>query len=241
MTKILADVHCHTIASDHAYSTVLEMAKAAAEAGLEAIAITDHAPELGDGPHWWHFDNLKIIPHEIYGVKILRGIEMNILNSRGEVDRIPRSTMSRLDIVIASIHSPCYGSEGLEDHTSSYMGALQNPFVDIIGHSGTAAYPYDHMTVAKKAKELGKLIEINQHSFVGRASSIPNCKKIAEACKAAGTGIVVNSDAHITFDLGDYSDALALLKSIDFPEELIINRSYRTLKEFLRQRKIIGE
>ena len=57
----------------------------------------------------------------------------------------------------------------------------------------------------------------------------------------AGTGIVVNSDAHITFDLGDYSDALSLLKSIDFPEELIINRSYRTLKEFLRPRKIIGE
>lgn len=241
MTKILADVHCHTIASDHAYSTVLEMAKAASEAGLEAIAITDHGPELGDGPHWWHFDNLKIIPREIWGVKILRGIELNILDGQGAVDRIPRSTMSGLDIVVASIHSPCYDSGGRKDHTSSYMGALENPFVDILGHSGTAAYPYDHLAVAKRARELGKLIEINQHSFVGRPSSIPNCKRIAEACKEAGTGIVVNSDAHITFDLGDYSDALSLLKSIDFPEELIINRSYRTLKEFLRPRKIIGE
>ena len=42
--KILLDTHTHTLASTHAYSTVLEMAKYASEAGMEAIAITDHAP-----------------------------------------------------------------------------------------------------------------------------------------------------------------------------------------------------
>ncbi len=33
--KILVDTHTHTIASDHAYSTILENAAAAARAGLE--------------------------------------------------------------------------------------------------------------------------------------------------------------------------------------------------------------
>ena len=69
--KILLDTHTHTLASTHAYSTVLEMAKYASEAGMEAIAITDHAPAIPDGAHPWHFQNLKAIPREIYGVKSL--------------------------------------------------------------------------------------------------------------------------------------------------------------------------
>ena len=39
------DLHTHTIASGHAYSTVQEMAKAAADRGLELLGITEHAKE----------------------------------------------------------------------------------------------------------------------------------------------------------------------------------------------------
>lgn len=239
--KILADVHCHTIASDHAYSTILELAKAASDSGMEAIAITDHGPDIGDAPHWWHFENLKIVPRNIYGVKILRGIELNILNNKGEVDDLPESLLKKLDIVIASLHRPCYADGDFTDHTGAYMGAVENPYIDIIGHSGTAGFPYDYERVIKRAGELGKLIEINQHSFMTRKSSIENCRKIAELCRDNGTGIVVNSDAHITFDIGDYGDALEMLAEIGFPEKLIMNRSYEVLKDFLKPRKIIGE
>ena len=38
------DTHTHTIASAHAYSTIQEMAQAAAGKGLKLLAITDHAP-----------------------------------------------------------------------------------------------------------------------------------------------------------------------------------------------------
>ena len=38
------DVHTHTIASGHAYSTIQEMAAAAAEKGLKVLGITEHAP-----------------------------------------------------------------------------------------------------------------------------------------------------------------------------------------------------
>ena len=53
---------------------------------MEAIAITDHAPAIPDGAHPWHFQNLKAIPREIYGVKILYGAEVNILDLEGNID-----------------------------------------------------------------------------------------------------------------------------------------------------------
>ena len=39
-----ADLHTHTIASGHAYNTIREMARAAADKGLKALGITEHAP-----------------------------------------------------------------------------------------------------------------------------------------------------------------------------------------------------
>ena len=37
---IIADLHTHTLASNHAYSTVTEMVRAAGEKGLYALAVT---------------------------------------------------------------------------------------------------------------------------------------------------------------------------------------------------------
>lgn len=62
LTRVVADLHCHTIASTHAYSTVTELAKAASERGLLAIACTDHGPAAPDSPHIWHFGNLDVLP-----------------------------------------------------------------------------------------------------------------------------------------------------------------------------------
>ena len=47
---IIADLHTHTIASTHAYSTVTEMVQAAAAKGLYALAITDHARTMPGAP-----------------------------------------------------------------------------------------------------------------------------------------------------------------------------------------------
>ncbi len=236
--KILTDLHSHTIASVHAYSTVKELVETAKEKGLQAIAITDHGMEMVDAPMEWHFSNLKSVPKVIDGVRVLRGCEANILDKSGRID-FTEFTLKKLDIVIASIHRPCYYSPSGGDHTSAYMGALENPYIDILGHSGNPNYLYDIDTVVKRAGELGKLIEINNHTFEVRRANIERCTMIAKACKKYGTGIVVNSDAHICYELGDYPYAIEMLDSIDFPEELIINRNLDTLREFLKGRKSI--
>ena len=46
MIKDILDTHTHTLASGHAYSTIRENAHAAAEKGLELLAITDRLDHL---------------------------------------------------------------------------------------------------------------------------------------------------------------------------------------------------
>jgi putative hydrolase len=49
--QLSADLHCHTIASGHAFSTLSEMASGAARRGLDLIAITDHGPSMDGACH----------------------------------------------------------------------------------------------------------------------------------------------------------------------------------------------
>ena len=53
MYNIIADLHTHSLASTHAYSTIREMVDSAAEKGLKAIAITDHARTMPGAPGPW--------------------------------------------------------------------------------------------------------------------------------------------------------------------------------------------
>lgn len=237
--NIKTDLHTHTIASDHAFSTVEENVRHAAKIGMEAIAITDHTMLLGDAPHRWHFECLDLIPQYVDGVRVLRGCEANILNINGDID-MDEYKARKLEIVIASIHSPAYSDNDREGlHTTAYMNALENPIVDILGHSGNAKCPYDIDKVVRRAKELHKLIEINAHTFDFRKPNIENCRRIALSCKKIGAGICVSSDAHFSRSVGDFDNAIRMLSDIDFPEELIMNRDYETLKKYFSVRKEI--
>ncbi|MDP2234058.1 MAG: PHP domain-containing protein, partial [Actinomycetota bacterium] len=73
--RLRADLHTHTIASGHAYSTLTENVRAAREGGLELIAVTDHGPSVPQGAHPWYFWNLKVAPSVLDGVRVLKGCE----------------------------------------------------------------------------------------------------------------------------------------------------------------------
>lgn len=45
------DLHMHTVASTHAYSTLHDYIAQAVARGLRLFAITDHGPEMADAPH----------------------------------------------------------------------------------------------------------------------------------------------------------------------------------------------
>jgi len=127
------DIHCHTVSSGHAYSTMEENIRVAALKKLKMLAITDHAPSLPGGAHLYHFYNIRVLPDTISGVRILKGAEANILDYRGTID-LNDDVMSNLDLVIASLHPPCleFGTE--IEHTRTLVEAMKNPKVNIIGH-----------------------------------------------------------------------------------------------------------
>ena len=78
--QFVADLHVHTVASGHAYSTVKEIVRVAADKGLLMIALTDHGPGMPGGAHAYHFSNQTALPDSMFGVRILKGIEANVMD-----------------------------------------------------------------------------------------------------------------------------------------------------------------
>lgn len=231
--KYLFDTHTHTIASGHAYSTLLENIKCASEKGLKLVAVTDHGIAMPGGPPLFYFGNLRVIPRTIYGVEVLRGIEADILDYNGKLD-LPGQRADKLDLVIASLHDACIKPGSRQENTNALLKAMDNKYVDIIGHPGNPAFEIDIDAVVRKAKEKNVLIEINNSSFgASRLGSYDNCYAIALKAKELGARIVLGSDAHICFDVGNFKKAHELLEKVGMPDELIMNLSVEKLKDFL--------
>lgn len=236
--KIIADTHTHTIASTHAFSTAQEMIAAAAEKGLYAIALTDHGYAMPGSPGKWYFECLGAIPSTFNGVRVLKGVEANVMDFDGTLD-MKDEVLKDLEWVIASIHyGLCKGKASVEKTTNAYLNLAKNPYVKVIGHSGTPKFKYDYERVIPELARNGKLIEINDNTFYSRKQSCENCVEIAKVCKKHGANIVVNSDAHFSSRVGHCSSAFEMLREIDFPQELIINSDESRFKEYLRQNGI---
>ncbi len=234
--KILTDLHTHTVANTHAYSTVLENVAYAKQVGIEAIAITDHAPGMPDGAHKWHFINLEVLPREIDGVKVLRGAEVDIKHVDGTLD-LAQGYMESLDWVIVSFHRPACDEIGTkEQRTQCYIDLLANPQIDMLGHCGSPIFDFDIPAVIDAAKAYDKIIEINENTFNIRANNIPICKEIAMECAKKGVKVSVDSDAHFCYHIGKYPKAITMLEEIGFPEELIVNLNWSKLEKYLNSR-----
>lgn len=231
--KILTDLHTHTVANTHAFSTVTENATYASGIGMEAIAITDHAPQMPDGAHRWHFLNSVVLPREINGVKILRGAEVNIIDVDGTID-LNGPYLEALDWVTVSYHRFTCADVGTKNQrTQCYINHLSNPQIDMLGHCGNPVFDFDVGAVVDAAKEFDKVIEVNENTFNIRKDNVPLCEEIILACAEKGVKIAVNSDAHYHTHIGNYEKAIELLDKIQFPTELIVNLNWERLKNHL--------
>lgn len=235
--KYVADTHTHTIASGHAYSTLSEMAKAAAERGLEAVAVTEHGPLLPGSCDPMYFRNYKAIDRHIFGVELLLGSEVDIVGYDGELD-LGEKDLKRLDIVLASIHTMCYSIGSRAENTRAYCRALENPYVDIIGHADDGRMPVDYDELARQAKACNKLLELNNSSLLptcSRENGYENMKLILKYCEKHGTYVTLGSDAHFFDRVGRFEEVQALMDETRFPEELIVSVSLEKLKRHLHK------
>ncbi|WP_244835217.1 phosphatase [Clostridium sp. BJN0001] len=234
--KYKLDVHTHTIASGHAYSTIMENAKQASINGIELLGTTEHGSMMPNSPHIWYFHNYKVLPREMYGVMMIYGIEADIIDKNGTFDE-DDDTLNRVDIVIGSIHKNVFNSDDIDDNTKAFINAIKSGKIQIVGHLGNPKIPVNYKKVIDCAKENNVLIEINNSSFTtSRKGSLCNCTKIAEYCKEINTKIVVNSDAHFCTKIGKFEEADDMLSEISFPEELIINSDKEKFISFLKSK-----
>ena len=238
--RVEIDTHTHTLASGHAYNTINEMAKTAADKGLKGLAITEHAPQMPGTCHLFYFQNLRVVPRKRYGIELLLGTELNIMNEDGEVD-LPEETLKTLDIAIASMHTPCFkGERTVEKVTAAYEKVMEHRYVDIIGHPDDGRFPVDMERLVSQAKKTGTLLEVNNSSLRPngfRENTRENCLRMLKECKKQGAMIVLGSDSHVDVDIAEYPYAEEVLKKADFPEELIANLSLEKLKASLKHNK----
>ena len=189
MIKLIADYHTHTIYS-HGKGTIKDNVLAARQKGLKEIAITDHG--------FRHFafgvkrKNLEKMRQEIDSInenyddiKVLLGLECNIISRDGRVD-IDDASFKYLDILALGYHMlvlPQSISDYLHTYGKNYISkfnktvavrmiqynteamikAINNYKIDFITHPG-ARISMDIRQLAYEASKVGTALEINSNS-----------------------------------------------------------------------------
>ena len=199
-------------------NSIEEVAKAAMDAGLEYIAITDHTKSLA---MTGGSDEMKLLKQmteiarinkkfsiQYSAFKILMGAEVNI-GKDGTLD-ISDEVLAKLDIVGASVHSHFNLSRA--EQTKRVIRAMENPNVDIIFHltgrliNKRGPIELDIGEIIKAAKRTGTILEIN--AFPDRADIKD---EYVRKCIEAGVKMSIDSDAHSVehFKLLDFGVAQA--------------------------------
>lgn len=235
--EILVDLHTHTVASGHAYSTVSENAEAASRKGLKLLGMTDHGPSMPGAPHLYHFGNLSILPKELYGVRLLPGVEANITSHEGELD-IPLRYLARMKLVLVGLHVICYPGGTSEQNTQAYIRAMQNPYTDMMVHPGRPDFELDLERIAHASAQFNIPVEINNSSLAPeKGGAWDNCLRFAQYMEHYKGSVILGSDAHFWDRVGVFTHALEVVNEAGIPEQQILNTSPERVLEYLAQRR----
>lgn len=236
----ILDVHTHTLASGHAYNTMMEMIHTAQEKELEVYGITEHAPMMPGTCQEFYFHNLKVVDRQHGDLELLLGVELNILDEKGTVD-LAEPHLGRMDVVIASLHIPCIKPGSREWNTECVIQTMKNPHINIIGHPDDGRYPLDYETIVQAAKDTHTLLEINNNSLnprCTRQNARENDLMLLKLCKKYEVPVIMGSDAHYYKDILNHEEIFPLLEETEFPEELVVNTDKQKLYAYIN--KYIG-
>ncbi|MBE5745903.1 MAG: PHP domain-containing protein [Clostridiales bacterium] len=211
--KLLYDYHTHTVFS-HGLGTIEENVIVAKQKGLSEIAITDHGFEHLAYPV--KRKKLKIMREECdrltkkYGIKVLLGIEANLLDKTGRIDIIEEDK-KYLDIILMGYHKLVKlkpkqlwfslktkllkTKKQIEENTDAYINAINKYNIKVLTHLNYGI-KVNIKRLAKACKEKGVLIELNGKRINFNKEEIDYMKEI-------DTKFIVNSDAHRPKKVGE--------------------------------------
>ena len=241
LITLYADYHTHTIYS-HGKGTIMDNVMAAKRKGLTEIAITDHGiRHLTFGVRKKNIVKMRQeidnINEHCEGVKVLLGMECNIISTEGDID-MNDDIRKHLDILLVGYHMMVipkslrdawniyglnyldkffsYNTEKVkEKNTIAIAKAIEKHKIDIITHPG-ARIPIDTTYVAQIAAKAGTALEINSHSSAMTAEHV-------KAAAKYGVQFVIDSDAHRPEDVGRLDNGLKIALEAGLDSNQIIN------------------
>lgn len=223
--NICMDLHTHTVASGHGYSTLKENISAAQEIGLKYLGMSEHGPAMPGGPHEFFFSNFRCIPREHEGLRLFCGAEANIIDFGGSLD-LKEALLKKMDYVIASLHPVCMTPGSIQENTRASILAMRNPYVKILGHPDDSRFPVEYEELVRAAKEERVVLEVNNsslHPQSARTGGRENIIKLLDTCMKYQAPIILGTDSHICYTVGRFEESVALIREVGFPEELILN------------------
>jgi DNA polymerase (family 10) len=192
------DLHAHTDATDGG-AGLESMARAAREAGLEYLAITDHSRHLGvyrglDASRLERqLDEIDALRGRIRGLTLLKGIEVDILEDGSLA--LPDRVLARLDLVVGAVHG--HFALGRRRQTERLLRAIRHRHFSILAHPAgrligeRGPMDFDLERVLEACADRGCFVELNAQP--------QRLDLEAAACRlAASRGVLVSigSDAH---------------------------------------------
>ncbi|MCX6356561.1 MAG: DNA polymerase/3'-5' exonuclease PolX [Candidatus Aureabacteria bacterium] len=192
------DLQMHTTATDGTES-VAEMAEKALSLGYEYIAITDHsravrvAGGLDEKRLGRHLKEIDRAQDRIKGIRILRGVEVDILPD-GRLD-LDDAILKECEVVIAAVHYRFTMTEA--DMTRRIIKGISNPRVHIFGHPTgrlileRPGYPVNIEELVKAARDYGVALEINAHP-----DRLDLKDSHARLAREKGVRLAISTDAH---------------------------------------------
>jgi DNA polymerase (family 10) len=198
LSDIRGELHSHTVWSDGTLS-VAAMVETARARGYAYLAISDHSRNLAmaggldvDRVHR-QWEEIAAENARRSDITVLRATEVDIL-ADGRID-FDDELLAGFDWVTASMHSAL--TQDAERITARALAAVENPFVDAIGHptgrmlGRRESAPIDIDRLAEAAARTGTFLEIN-----GQPRRLDLDSAMARRALAAGVRLVIGSDAH---------------------------------------------
>ncbi len=197
-TDLRGDLHCHTRATDGT-AGIEAMARAAREAGLDYLAITDHsrhltvARGLDEKALRRQMEEIDRLNETLDGITLLKGIEVDILED-GSLD-LPADVLCELDLVVAAVHSAFRLSRRRQ--TERILRAMEAPCFSILAHpSGRLlgereAYALDMERILDAARDRGCFLELNS-----QPQRLDLTDDHCLLAREKGVLVAIDSDAH---------------------------------------------
>lgn len=239
--RLKYDLHTHTVFS-HGKGTIEDNVKAAIEKKLKIIGISDHGP--GHVTYGVKRKNIAVMRKEIERlspiyphIKILLGIEANIINPSGTLD-ITQDEMEEFDYILAGYHYGVFGEKpfsAMKIHGVNYIqnklgragkkqklrnteltvrAIYENP-IQVLTHPGDKG-SFDILEIARACADRGTLMEISTwHDYL-------SVEGIKEAAKTE-VKFIISSDAHRPERIGDCQGAVDRIREAGLGFERVVN------------------